>query len=710
MNGVGKSTVSKVLSANEEDYGELASFEYYEKQKPEELKPRVSNPFNNVAVFNQAFVDEHLFQKSSLVKGGFEMVLRTDERAAIEKDMRALLAELASRIGGDDVDKLIQKLADVVDCIKAPTKDGTINKKSACYGALCKGNILVGARSQAPEFEPYLAGDVLTAVSWTQWHVSQGIIGQICPYCGLDLDEVRTSRIGSLNEVLAGGDSKKLKQTLSSLHAIAAFLEPSFVSAVNVACSSETGIDNDADKMLADLGGKCEKLLRKLRGLGRCQDLARDSCAMNDAVSEHVKALFISEDDFSFLNEDGRAILKPALDSCEQFEEKQNDLNTLGLKQRRMFERSVRGREAELNQFLMDAGCPYEIKISRQAGSDLTLVPVIDGAVAGFSVDDPSAALSQGEKNVIALALFVYATVYAEQEYDLVVLDDPISSFDVGKRDAILKTFFADPTASGSHIERNLFGFTTLMFTHDFPVLASVVLMGCDLGGPKAYYLWRNANGELGEKSISSQRDFSSKDGLQYFERLQLSKARCVDKHILLRLVAARRLLEVQGYGEIMQPSDDYYARFLAYEVISSLLHKRVEPDMRLKNNPKSAIDGFPDRRCNSDYDNAASVIEEILQLKDPESFDYAAVYRLTSNEKLKKAYEESSSDWDRLQFCRIALDGTDVVYQEPILYSLLDESMHVSGDYLYQLDPDRFEIVPLRAIEWCKRKMGGLG
>lgn len=48
--------------------------------------------------------------------------------------------------------------------------------------------------------------------------------------------------------------------------------------------------------------------------------------------------------------------------------------------------------------------------------------------------------LSWGEKNAFALILFMYYAVM--QEPDLIILDDPISSFDTNKKFAILHRMF----------------------------------------------------------------------------------------------------------------------------------------------------------------------------------------------------------------------------------------------------------------------------
>lgn len=69
--------------------------------------------------------------------------------------------------------------------------------------------------------------------------------------------------------------------------------------------------------------------------------------------------------------------------------------------------------------------------------------------------------LSYGEKNAFALVLFMYQVL--SEKPDLVVLDDPISSFDKNKKFAILHELFRG--------KASLRGRTTLMLTEPHPVL-----------------------------------------------------------------------------------------------------------------------------------------------------------------------------------------------------------------------------------------------
>ena len=102
--------------------------------------------------------------------------------------------------------------------------------------------------------------------------------------------------------------------------------------------------------------------------------------------------------------------------------------------------------------------------------------------------------LSYGEKNAFALILFMYETI--SKNPDLVILDDPISSFDKNKKYAIINKLF-----KGENSFRNN---TVLMLTHDFdPIVDMVKNFTSKFNEIKtnAYFMY-NKKGNIIEKEI----------------------------------------------------------------------------------------------------------------------------------------------------------------------------------------------------------------
>ena len=101
--------------------------------------------------------------------------------------------------------------------------------------------------------------------------------------------------------------------------------------------------------------------------------------------------------------------------------------------------------------------------------------------------------LSFGERNAFALVLFMDDVI--KNDPDLVVLDDPISSFDGNKKFAIINMLFM-----GKHSLKNR---TVLLLTHEFNTVIDVIYnMPYNFSpSPKAAFL-TTKNGVLCEKEI----------------------------------------------------------------------------------------------------------------------------------------------------------------------------------------------------------------
>lgn len=58
---------------------------------------------------------------------------------------------------------------------------------------------------------------------------------------------------------------------------------------------------------------------------------------------------------------------------------------------------------------------------------------------------------------------------------------------------------------------------------------------------------------------------------------------------------------------------------------------------------------------------------------------------------------------YEKLQLARIA---TDACTDDKVLKERKDESVHVGKGFLYQLDPTKFELVPLQLVERCREEI----
>ena len=167
----------------------------------------------------------------------------------------------------------------------------------------------------------------------------------------------------------------------------------------------------------------------------------------------------------------------------------------------------------------------------------------------------------------------------------------------------------------------------------------------------------------------------------------------------MIRLSYLRRLLEFEGYSREVTSKESGFDEYIAWNILSSLLHKRDYPEYH-----GQPIDGFPSSEPNSDYGRGKIIIES--RLGNGFAFSYCDLLeRARDWQTLAQLYFELENDLEKMQVCRIVIQDTPY-YGENTMTRYLDGSCHVSGDYLFQLDPDTFRIVPHTATQYFDRIM----
>ena len=245
---------------------------------------------------------------------------------------------------------------------------------------------------------------------------------------------------------------------------------------------------------------------------------------------------------------------------------------------------------------------------------------------------------------------------------DLVVLDDPISSFDKNKKFAILHELFR---GKGS-----LQNTTTLMLTHDIEPAIDVVKSTAGLfasAKPVASFL-STKEGVISEVSIT-------KDDIQTFAQI-CSRIVASDADTLIKAVYLRRHYEIlDNMG-------------MAYNLLASLLHKREQPTVK-------SID--QSREMTVDEKTAA---ENEVKAKIP-AFDYdALVAELKDEGGLLAKYQSTEVGYEKIQLFRL-INGQ---HDDDVIKKFINEAYHIENEHIMQLDPRRFDSVPEYVVRECDR------
>ena len=321
--------------------------------------------------------------------------------------------------------------------------------------------------------------------------------------------------------------------------------------------------------------------------------------------------------------------------------------------------------QKDINDFLKMAGINYEIVI--KGGDEDNSKTILRQLYSEnpTEVSNIKKHLSWGEKNAFALILFMYWA--ARKDPDLIILDDPISSFDSNKKYALMHRLFLN---SDDKKIVSLYDKTVLLLTHDFePITDFVVVQKANPEKIYATYIW-NRSGELKEKVIN--RD----DDIIMIRKECEEIARDSAANRVARVVFLRKLCELNQLNDSWEK---------VYQILSSLIHG--EPISRKRG-------GRYENMPSEEISEGCALIREYIsdfdfsnELKD--SFNKSSVINLYRNET--NGYYKMLLFRELTELCpNYRLQPSDEGW-----FKYIDETYHIENDSLHYLDVRKFEVVP---------------
>lgn len=211
--------------------------------------------------------------------------------------------------------------------------------------------------------------------------------------------------------------------------------------------------------------------------------------------------------------------LAPINPSIDEFIEHAGKLQDKINQQRGEMNKAVMRHQKNINDFLAYAGYRYEVELvgeGEQAELKLRHIDHEEHLSGG------NQHLSFGERNAFAIVLFMHECLAKKQ--DLIILDDPIYSFDKNKKYAILEMLFRRDADSCLKYK------TVLMLTHDVePIIDTVRSLEKQFNNQTSSAFLKLAAGQISESVIG-------KDDIQTFSEV-CKTAIASDKHDVTKLI-----------------------------------------------------------------------------------------------------------------------------------------------------------------------------
>lgn len=663
INGTGKSTIAKSLElyAKSDELKSLTPYKYLlEGDQSDEHKPQVDclPLINRVSIFNEESMNQYTFLPDDLLANSFEILIKTPDYDSRMATIQQLIQSIQTTFKENpDLDKLISDLTTFIsgfgNAQSGYSVSGSIGK------GIAKGNKITNVPSDLIEFTPFIQSPV--NASWLTWQ-SKGSqyldMGSRCPFCAEGLHEAKKAIV---KKVAVEYDSKyvaELQKMIGVFQTLRDYLTNSAKDAIDRMANSIEPLSPEEINFLKEIKSQVTILNDKLvemksLNFGTLKDV---DAVMGALQSKKVDLSMLTHINSPFSNEK-IAIVNSALETViAQAGQLQGEIN----QQKVLIRRTVEKYHEEINGFLESAGYNYQISIIEDQAKD-TYRMILMSNESLTQVNDVKIRLSYGERNAFALVLFMYRAI--KEDPDVIILDDPISSFDKNKKYAIMEMLFQ---GNGS-----LQGKTVLMLTHDFDPIVDLIhttSIRCRFNPVPVASFLGNESGRIVEKEIPPSKIHS------FFEIANANIAADIDE--INKLIYLRRRLEAVG------------DKGLAWQLLSNIFHPG-------RANPQIQIDeGYRDMTT-FEIEEATEFIQSEIA-----NFEYNRVYQRTQDKKqLIELYKSAVSGYEKIQLYRIINYGqiADTVFKK-----FVDEAYHVENDSLFQLNPTEYPLIPEYIISLC--------
>lgn len=672
-NGTGKSTISKAIYLQSQEKGLLNLLPYGDETKI----PSVENlPTGSVAIFNDEYISRYVYKKDSLVDGAFKVFIETDEYKEAKLAIDGIFLDITKAFSLDEeLIRLKSQVDQLADVIKFTGKGKLSNSGDVKLMLSGKGGFRTPP-TELSKLSPFFSDS--NVVDYAGWRLhGNEIFGNegCCPYCSTDdTDELKT-----INKVFAETFDKKsveaCKKVLEALNLVKDYLYGDVVEDVEKLFAPANSAELKAS--LGFLGEECKYLSSKLSSLNSFNAMSIDKTELKElrvklsemCISQEVLPKYFTSNKTTQKIKEINLLIDNVLSKVDILKQEIGKHNTYIAK-------ATKASEEDINTFLRIAGINYKFSVHVQAEKEEDAQATLefirpDGKFK--EVKTPAEHLSWGEKNAFALVMFMFDTL-SKPDLNLIVLDDPISSFDTDKKYAITDRLFKVGRKSKSFYEK-----TVLMFTHDLEPIINYVQTSSGGQTPssvKASFI-ANEDGKISVQGIER--------GIDLVPNVVLLKeiAKNMSVATVIRIASLRKYIE--------HTYKDPSAESPAYHVLSSLIHRRQTPSVDR--------DGS-EQLSNEKYDIATKYISHYI-----DNFNYTDSLQSYDSILLLETYERECNAYFKMLILRAYAEVTNGIKEtiritNPALRKYLDETNHIENDNAYILDYQKFNIVPNYILE----------
>lgn len=663
INGTGKSTIAKALLKKDEDLSLLKPF------GKEEIPYVECNPnIDNVELFDSDFVNKVVFNGSNVIENAFEVFIKSDKYDEQRNNINSLLHELKQKIiGNEELNKLNEQLIKLSSKINYKKEKNTIDSRGM-YSSIKTDKNIFNIPKELNKYSLFLS-DKEKNILWSEWKNKGKTYdyGEICPYCAEKFSGDHEKENEAFNSYYSKANVSNLTEFSNIIDNTKTYLNTNNFKKIEK-CIKENIPNTDKDLIFTKFMSEVTYLKEKIYNITTFDSYKVEKSDISN-LSNILLDLKISTNDLEYFNNEN---LIKSIDiinsSITEMLGKISDLQKEIGKMNSLVISKMSSCKKKINSFLKLAGFNYEFDIVKDGDekNSITVLKYVNSDNEKIQVSDIEKHLSWGEKNAFALVLFMYYAL--SKNPNLIILDDPISSFDGNKKYAIINRLFCN---KGDY-EDSFYNKTVLMLTHDFE---PIIDFGINHKPTKETNMWylKNNNGIIQEQKINVSSDVLSTIKFYYNESIN------EDNNIISRICFLRKYLE---HISTKKNSEEN-----AYNILSSIIHG---DNLRKKIDDEQYEDLSVD-----EIKNGEEWIKQFIK-----TFDSNKILRDNINNKyILDSYKTETNNYIKIQLFRVYLESSGnrnkLKERNSIVLKYIDEIYHIENDYIFSLDLIKFDIIP---------------
>ena len=657
MNGTGKSTIAKAIE-NRDDLSELKTF-------GSQLEPEItiSDRIRKVEVFNNDFINRIIFNGSQVIDNGFEVFVKTDEYDERRKEINDILRKLNRETFKDEIiNNLRNSFNNIMSKIQL-NANRTV-KRTAAYKSILKKENMFEVPEKLEKYGEFIK-DKEKNISWVDWKNKGFEFDEKnkCPFCAENFSQSYTEEKEVFKENYTKAGMKNLSDILELIEGIKDYLDENQYQKL-ISCVKEDKNEDDIDFIYQKFMLEMTYLNDKFDKIYQFDSYNIKNSEIGN-LAEKVKNLIIDKNELDFFkNENVVNVIDDITKKINDIVEKITDLQARTAVLNTLIKKSINDSKEDINKFLDTAGFNYkfDFEVSSEESSKTLL---LYKGNEDINVDDIEKHLSWGEKNAFALVLFMYYAL--SKKADLIILDDPISSFDSNKKYAIINRLFEN-----RNDKKSFYGKTVMMLTHDFePIIDFIINNKPNSGHAIAKYI-KNSNNIVTEQEITKGTDIISIVELAYMYATNSSI------NMISRINFLRKYIEHTRVDNCEQKQ-------LVYDMLSSLVHAKEFPDKQI------GRDEYKDF-TEDEFEKAQNEIKKYIK-----EFNYEDILKKYYNKDyILEEFFKETNNYIKSQLFRIYLDiSGERENLDNNLLKFIDEIYHIENDYIFTINLIKFDTIP---------------